>query len=243
MDQIGSQFVDTWLGYILAEVRVFESRGALMTNMSFLHSEVIFMSGARDSRTLMVPIKSSLVKLIFTTGGTRQRVLGDWVATQHKVAHAAAGGVTDHILYVQCWRPAGSPRTSLRLSRCFAQIPRNMSTILNSTAEGGRERQAPKLTRVEPPRVMQLAPGLYHGFGHYPLGVRPTPTFLVPSVFTKSKWARWVLTLHERLLMLDFPEVQHSCLTTQMMQDIILAAIPGKSLLAVWAVTGGGETG
>ena len=119
------------------------------------------------------------------------------------------------------------------------KVARDMSTILNSTAEGGRERPAPKLVRIEPPQVMLLAPGLYHGFGHYPLNVRSTPEFLVPSVFTKSKWTRRILTLHERLLTLDFPESKGTHLTIQMMQDILRDAIPGKSLLAVWEVTGG----
>jgi hypothetical protein len=114
-----------------------------------------------------------------------------------------------------------------------------MSTILNATADGGREHQAPSSVRVEPPRVYQLAPGFYHGFGHYPLSVRPTPQFLVPSVFAKSKWARRCLTLCERLLTLDLPECSEVILSSQDMTDIVGTAIPGKSLFAVWGVTGG----
>lgn len=226
------------MGYITDEVWVFDSRLDLASAMPRLQSRVMFMTGARDTRTLLIPITSPLVELIFTTGETRRSVLATWVATNFRVSHAASGGVTDHVLHIQCWRPSATRYP------IFTSIPpqvcRDMSTILNSTAEGGRERPAPCVLRVEPPRVLKLAPGLYHGFGHYPLAVRPTPAFLVPSVFTKSKWTRRGLTLHERLLVLDFPDAQGAQLTRQRMSDIVSVAIPGKSLLAVWGVTGGG---
>ena len=148
------------------------------------------------------------------------------------------GGVTDHIQLVNAWRPLACLPLSPQL--LLAKIPWDMSTILNSTAEGGRDRAAPTTPCVEPPaRVLQLDLGLFHGFGHYPLGARPTPSFVVPSVFTKSKWVCRVLTIQERLLTLDFPEAQSSSLTPLMMQDIVRVAIPGKSLLAAWEITGG----
>jgi hypothetical protein len=225
------------MGYISGKVQVFDSRLDLVSAMPRLQSRVVFMTGARDTRTLLFPVTSPLVELIFTTGGTRRSVLSTWVATAFRVSHAAFGGVTDHVLHLQCWRP---PTTRFPIFGSMPpQVFRDMSTILNSTAEGGRERPAPGVLRVEPPRVQKLAPGLYHGFGHYPLAVRPTPSFLVPSVFTKSKWTRRCLTLHERLLVLDFPEAQGAQLTSQRMSDIVSVAIPGKSLLAVWGVTGG----
>jgi hypothetical protein len=229
------------LGYITSEVRVFHSRDSLWANMTDLSAEVVFMSGTRESRTLMFPIPSQKVKLILTTGGTRRNRQATWRASTYTIIHhAAVGGVTDHIQLVNAWRPLACLPLSPQL--LLAKIPRDMSTILNSTAEGGRERAAPTTPRVEPPRVLQLAPGLFHGFGHYPLGACPTPSFVVPSVFTKSKWVCRVLTIQERLLTLDFPEAQSSSLTPLMMQDIVRVAIPGKSLLAAWEITGGGNS-
>lgn len=225
------------LGFIKDDVDVLPSRDAFDARMATSSAVVVFMSGSRSSRTLMFPIASPRLRLLFTTGGTRRSKQPHWVATNHVVSHAEVGGVTDHVQSVQVWRPVAESRSS---DRILPHIPRDLSTILNATAEGGMERRAPAVIRVEPPRVLMLRPGLYHGFGHYPLSVRPTPVFLTPSVYTKSRWVRRALTVQERLLMLDFPDMLGSEVPSVMLQAIARAAIPGKTLLAVWGVTGGG---
>lgn len=226
------------LGYLSEDVLVVSSGDQLGLETRTAGAEVVFMSGTRTSRTLMYALLSDHLKLIITTGGTRRNKQPNWTVTSLVVPHAVVGGVTDHIQSVQAWRPVGQQTADRRY--LTAQIPRDLSTIIDTTADGGCERPKPAHTRVEPPRVQELAPGLFHGFGHYPLSARPTPQFLVPSVFTKSKWTRRALTLKERLLSLDLPETRCGRLTPQMMQDIAKVAIPGKILMAAWAVTGGG---
>ena len=225
------------LGYITEDVVVVSSGERLECETHRSRAEVVFMSGTRTSRTLTFPLVSEHIKLIVTTGGIRRNKQEDWMVRSHVIMHAAVGGVTDHVQLVQAWRPAGQVTQAPRSLQ--GRIARDLSTIVNTTADGGRERPRPHISRVEPPRVLELAPGLYHGFGHFPLGARPAPEFLVPSVFTKTKWARRVLTVQERLLTLDLPETRCSRLTPAMMQDIARVAIPGKILLAAWEVTGG----
>jgi hypothetical protein len=85
------------MGYINCEVRVFNSRLDLRDAMSLLHSRVVFMTGARNLRTMMFPFQSDRVEFLFTTGGTRWTALPSWVATAFRVSHATVGGVTDHV--------------------------------------------------------------------------------------------------------------------------------------------------
>ena len=125
-------------------------------------------------------------------------------------SHSQSVGVTDgswHFnLYVKTsyqWYTSLIPRTSRQ----------DMSCIVNSTAGFGLECPPPAKMLNRNPRVLQIRPRTFHSVGLFPFGDR-TAYFVVPSVYTKTKWCRRHLTAEETLSCLDVGEAQISTLSS-----------------------------
>ncbi len=89
----------------------------------------------------------------------------------------------------------------------------------------------------EPPTALELRPGVYHGFGLFPVGLGITPLFILPSVFAKTGYVKRRLTLPERLLCYDFPKLLGVQLLPSQQRHLVMflrcsSGRPGKCLLA-----------
>jgi hypothetical protein len=122
--------------------------------------------------------------------------------------HVKSGGVTDGSwgfnFYVKSnytWHTGLIPPTSRQ----------DMSCVINPTVGHGLECPPPRNTSVDHPRVIMLRPRTFHGGGLFPFGDR-TGYFVVPSVFTKTKWCRRHLTADETLRSLDIGDSHTSTL-------------------------------
>jgi hypothetical protein len=117
-------------------------------------------------------------------------------------SHVESGGVTDGHWTLRfylnsniSWYPSNFPSLACR----------DLSSIINSTVSHGLPcPPPPPLTNLA---VHQLRPNTFHGGGLFPFAHR-TSYFVVPSIFTISRWARRHLTAEETLLALDVSDVQ-----------------------------------
>ncbi len=106
----------------------------------------------------------------------------DFVSHCLSLCHIASGGVTDGV-----WKLNIYVKWSVDLLPAVAN--RDMSCIVNSTVGYGLGYIAPvKLTGINP-KVVPIHPRTYHGAGLYPFLDR-TAYYVVPSVFTSTKWCR-----------------------------------------------------
>jgi hypothetical protein len=82
-------------------------------------------------------------------------------------------------------------------------MPRDVHSVISDVV-CGQPWPRPNAVRLDTPRVLEVAPGLYHGGGLLPVD-HPGGLFVVRSVFTKSKWYRRRLTKKEVATAFDVP--------------------------------------
>ena len=119
-----------------------------------------------------------------------------------KIDHVKGGGASNGtwglFLYVKSgfiWSIDWLPRVAYR----------DLSGIINSTAGHGLSCPAPLKIASKQPRMVELRPKVYHGAGLFPFKER-SAHYIVPSVFTNTRWCRRRLTAEETLLSLDIGE-------------------------------------
>lgn len=158
------------------------------------------------------------VDVIVTTHGKRGAVPTGWRLARARATHASVGGVTDGVdhcfLYSRGWDRAATLEVSVPRA-----MPRDVHSIVSDVV-CGQPWPKPGAVRLQTPKVLELAPGLYHGGGLLPVD-HPHGSFVVRSVYTKSKWCRRRLTKKEVATAFDVPhEVIEACSTVE------LAALP-----------------
>lgn len=81
---------------------------------------------------------------------------------------------------------------------------RDLSGIVSATSSWGMSCPPPKVTRLAVPEVIELRPNVFHG-GGLMLFEKRSVQYIVPNVFSATKWVRRKLEADETLLALDVP--------------------------------------
>lgn len=154
-----------------------------------------------------------------------------WVFRRELLTHVNCGGVSDH----SCIFKVGLHRQcSLSLERLTDIYPRaDLGAILSCTENGSTLRFPPRLPKLLVPRVYELKKGIFHFRGLFPTGVS-NPVFIVPCVFSPSKWVSRSLTTQEMLHTKDVPvDLQRSLGRRDQKRLLSLVGPPIKMYTAV----------
>jgi hypothetical protein len=140
------------------------------------------------------------------------------------LTHTECGGVTTGhwklrfcLINTRSWTHSNRPICTLRY----------LSSIVHSTVSHGLPcPPPPPLTHLHD---FLIRPNTYHGHGLFPFWIRDA-YFVVPSVYTPSKWCRRHLTGEETVLALDISDQHIQSLTSDERKAICndTSFIPGK---------------
>ncbi len=146
-------------------------------------------------------------------------------------SHMQSGGVTDGIWAFNFYVSANYEWSCNLIPNTTRQ---DLSCIINSTVGYGLECPAPAKLTPKQLKVTMLRPHTFHGGGVYPFDNR-SAYFVVPSVYTKSKWCRHHLIAEETLGCLDIGEAQMSRLSSEERAKLCkdLKFIPSKVLAQI----------
>ena len=173
-----------------------------------------------------------------------------WISRVIKHSHAACGGVTDFSGCIKIFIHASLCNSfPVELNLVDKYPLADLGSILSHTESGEDLLQPPKLVQLTLPKVTKVTHGCYHLFGLYPTKVA-NPMFLIPSVFSSSRWVKRSLTRRELLAAYDTP-VSLIKLLSAKEHKIVQASslVPIKCLTAVTtalflkgeiSITGGG---
>jgi hypothetical protein len=221
----------TCLGLIPLGTILVRDSADLHSHQHKFSSRLVFLDGGRSNCPSLWPLSYSHLQAIVTLGWTKRSPAG-WLTHKLSVSHCDVGGVSDTVTHFRLWLPASTP-TVVFDPTLPVSIPRDLSTVVDDMVELGVKWHPPRVTRPEPPRVLQLRPKLFHGFGLYPV-LPQEPQFLVPSVFSPSGWVIRRLTLVERLLVMDFSDSLSRKMRPSDQQTVLLSLVPGKSMMAAY---------
>ena len=157
----------------------------------------------------------------------------DWTCRMQTVSHTACGGVSDFDGTIKWCIHNSSLDSFIIESELLDEFPlATLGSILSHVEKGEDLLQKPRLPRLAVPRVVSVSHKSHHPDGLYPSGT-DTPFFLVPCVFSASRWVKRKLTSKELLAVKDLPASIISSLSarerTQALQGI---TIPIKCLTA-----------
>ena len=173
-----------------------------------------------------------------------------WSVHVHNLSHSKCGGVTDFTGKIKlCVHSSSCATFALEPDLIDAYPAADLSSILSHT-EGGEDLLQPaRLVKLDSPKVTQVTHRSYHLEGLYPTKIKQ-PYFLIPSVFSVSKWVKRRLTKSELLAAYDIPVSLITLMTHSAKRKVLeCIATPTKCLTAltsaiflkgIVSVTGGG---
>jgi hypothetical protein len=148
------------------------------------------------------PFLFDAVDVVLATHGKRGGVPTGWQMARARSTHADVGGVTDGVDHCFLWSRGKAREATLEVTVPRA-MPRDVHSVISDVV-CGQPWPRPNAVRLDNPRVLEVAPGLYHGGGLLPVD-HPGGSFVVRSVFSKSKWCRRRLTKKEVATAFDVP--------------------------------------
>ena len=111
--------------------------------------------------------------------------------------------------------------------------PSSLSSILKHTTSGIDLKAAPRLPLLTTPTVTKVTHGSYHPGGLFP-AMEETPFFLIPCVFSSSRWCKRRLDSSERLAVYDVPISIITLLSEQDKRSLLTTCLsPIKCLTAI----------
>ena len=175
----------------------------------------------------------------------------DWRIHHEPMSHSACGGVSDFVGCIKCCIHISSEANFRFETSLLSQFPlATLGSVLNHTESGEDLLQAPRLPRLSSPSVTGVTHKSYHPDGLFPSSQR-RPSFLVPCVFSASRWVKRSLTSKELLAVKDLPVSIISILaaherklvynSTFMPLKCLTAFISATFMKGVVTITGGGK--
>ena len=153
----------------------------------------------------------------------------EWTRKIDSVSHSLVGGCSSHVgmFTVMTRRNGPFPLPTTLVHNAPTTV---LSSIMKCTGPGSVAHGPPPLlpAPVLPGQAVSLGRHSFHFKGYYPFE-HPSPIFVVPSVFTPSKWVRRSLTLQEMKDVYDLPH-QTSVVSQKLLS---LMSAPMKSLYSV----------
>ena len=137
----------------------------------------------------------------------------EWIIQSHSIKHNECGGVSDFsgVVKIAILKPMIS---SFRLKNNFiSHYPvSSLDSILSHIENGENLKTAPRLATMSIPAVTSALHDSFHTGGLFPT-MEHRPFFLIPCVFSPSRWVRRRLSTKERLGVQDIPISIMSCMT------------------------------
>lgn len=98
-------------------------------------------------------------------------------------------------------------------------------SVASDTVELGKPCAPPQRRLLDHPRVLHLGGTVYHGGGLLPKN--ESARFILPSVYSPTRWVRRELTSHEKLMAYDVP---HRIISLESRRDQYPGLLPGRCL-------------
>ena len=128
-----------------------------------------------------------------------------WSISTHPVIHTTCGGVSNYSGVIKLAIPQLMTPTFVIPSALLGTYPlADLSSILIHTEHGDNLKAAPQLESLSEPIVKRVTHGSFHPRGLYPISASK-PSFLVPCVFSPSRWVKRSLSREELLGVYDTP--------------------------------------
>jgi hypothetical protein len=140
------------------------------------------------------PFLFDAVDVVLATYGKRGGVPTGWQMAPARSTHADVGGVMEGVDHCFLWNHGKAREANLDVTVPRA-MPRDVHSVISDVV-CGQPCPRPNAVRLDTPRVLEVAPGLYHGGGLLPVD-HPGGLFVVHRVFIKSKWCQRRLTKKE----------------------------------------------
>ncbi len=195
---------DTWRRYstkVLGEGLVLDYNSLLEDNACELHAEVVVSD-------IDLPASALLwhrVDSVYLSRRSVRKGHGVPSAFHHvcvRLTHTQSGGVTDGEWLVNLYL-----RQPLRWYESFLPLSatQDLSCIVNTTLGHGLPCPPPIKLATTTPKVLQIRPGMFHGSGLFPF-LNRRAYFVVPNIFSTTKWCRRHFSSEETLGALDISE-------------------------------------
>ena len=202
----------------------------LTISTSFLHEtnvDIVFCTGGQPGSTAVMWNNHHL-RMVVATNSPRSKVKCPWLMTKLPVEHNLVGGVSDGTFNIYVFA-----QSILDDIHPLAQPRRDVSSIVDTTASGGVEASCCTQKSTKIPAVRRTPCGMLSVFGLFPLIAR-RQKFLVPSVYTTTKWAHRRLNIKEQAHVFDVPLIVIKALSDVMVSKLLDAVdVPLKILLSV----------
>ena len=175
----------------------------------------------------------------------------DWHIHAHQVEHSACGGVSDFggMFKIAIFKEM-LQSFQLNDDLIGAYPSASLDAILSHTENGTNLTVAPRLATLPKPKVTKTLHDCFHPGGLFPVN-EIKPSFLVPSVFSPSRWVKRQLTSKERLEVQDVPISLVSCMTAVERRRLsqmplvpikcLTAFVQGVFLRGTITISGGGQ--
>jgi hypothetical protein len=122
-----------------------------------------------------------------------------WTMEPIVISHCALGGVTDGEWTCYIYSKASSPPRN-KIGCCASM---DLGGILDTMLDG-RPCAVPSVTVIDPPRVVEIRPNMYHGQGILPWSAR-NAFVIAPCIFSPTNWVKRRISQGEMLRVLDIP--------------------------------------
>jgi hypothetical protein len=142
---------------------------------------------------LLAETWKELELMFFLRRGTRH--IKGWNYTSECLSHVGVGGCSDAEQHVHVMARTGTQYSRRPLP---GVIPSCVYTVASDTIDSGKVAQAPSVRRLPKSVVTKVGKSIHHGGGLYPFRVREHPIFLLPTVWTHTRWCRRRLTFQEK---------------------------------------------
>ena len=191
-------------------------------------ANIIFCDGALPGSNASIWSSASLHTLV-CTALPRSRIRNPWTMWKFHIPHSHVGGVSDGSFYIYRFTKQSG---ALPLSY-LKQPHRDVSSVICPTTSGGVEAQPSLQSPRKIPTLWRTNCGVLSHFGLFPLQAR-RQKFLVPSVFSSTKWVHRRLSLAEQLHVFDVPLTLLKTLSASNLRQLQLdLKIPLKILVSV----------
>ena len=188
---------------------------------------IVFCTGAPPGSTAGM-WNNHLLQMVVATHSPRSKVKAPWLMTRLRVEHALVGGVSDGTFNLYAF--AQNLPSNIQP---IAQPRRDVFSIVDTTASGGIEASTCTQKPTKIPAVRRTPCGMLSVFGLFPLQAR-RQKFLVPSVYTTTKWAHRRLNIKEQAHVFDVPLIVLKDLSDTLISKLIDSLdVPLKILISV----------
>ena len=129
----------------------------------------------------------------------------DWRIYAQKMDHSKCGGVSDYVGTIKWGIHKSSSSFFTVDGDLLDAFPlASLGSILNHTENGEDLAQSPRLQPLSTPAVTMVSHKSHHPDGLFPSNAN-NPFFLIPSVFSSSRWVKRELSTKELLAVKDVP--------------------------------------